>query len=390
MYFGGILGYNSFYSKDIYSNLNEPQIVFTDFKLFNKHISINDKSSPLKQSIGTAKEIILEYYQNVISFEYAALEYTTPKHNMYMYKLEGFNDDWIQVGTVREATFTNLDPGAYRFKVRGSNSDGVWGKKEAAIDIIVLPPYYMTWWFKVAAIIILLGIVIAIIRYVIMRRVRERIMKSDHEAALERERLRIARDLHDEIGSRLTEIRLVSEMTKRSNISEYNIAEKLEEISSASENVVKTFSEIVWSLNPQNDSLENLASFIGQISTEFLSKADIRCRLEYPPEFTPYNISSKVRHNIIMTVKELLNNIIKHADASIVTITISTDEKTLLIMIRDNGKGFDINNVRKYGNGLKNIQKRIEGIGGEFILESIPDNGTMSKVFLPLNLIQIP
>ncbi|OGU65982.1 MAG: hypothetical protein A2X62_08200 [Stygiobacter sp. GWC2_38_9] len=388
MYFGGILGYNAFYPKNIRTNNNAPQIVLTGFKLFNKLVSFKDESSPLKQSIETTEKIILEYAQNVISLEFAALEYTTPKHNLYQYKLEGFNDDWVNAGTVRQATFTNLDPGTYRFRVRGANSDGVWGKNEAAIDIIVLPPFYMTWWFKAAVILIALGIVIAVIRFMIMRRVRERIIKSEHEAAMERERLRIARDLHDEIGSRLTEIRLVSEMAKQKNVSANDVLEKLEEISSASENVVTTFSEIVWSLNPKNDSLENLASFIGQCSTEFLGKADIRCRLDFPPELPGYNIPSEVRHNIILAVKELMNNIVKHADASIASIVLSTDEEALSITVKDNGRGFDMSNVRMFGNGLKNIQRRIESIGGKVTMESVIDNGTTTRIILPLKSFQ--
>ena len=388
MYFGGILGYNAFYPKNIRTNNNPPQIVLTGFKLFNKRVSFKEESSPLKQSIETTEKIILEYAQNVISFEFAALEYTTPKHNLYEYKLEGFNDDWVNAGTVRQATFTNLDPGTYRFRVRGANSDGVWGKNEAAIGIIVLPPFYMTWWFKAAVILIALGIVIAVIRFMIMRRVRERIIKSEHEAAMERERLRIARDLHDEIGSRLTEIRLVSEMAKQKNVSANDVLEKLEEISSASENVVTTFSEIVWSLNPKNDSLENLASFIGQCSTEFLGKADIRCRLDFPPELPGYNIPSEVRHNIILTVKELMNNIVKHADASIASIVLSTDEEALSITVKDNGRGFDMSNVRMFGNGLKNIQRRIESIGGKVTMESVIDNGTTTRIILPLKSFQ--
>ncbi|MFA7419209.1 MAG: two-component regulator propeller domain-containing protein [Melioribacteraceae bacterium] len=390
MYFGGILGYNAFYPKNIRTNNNTPQIVLTGFKLFNKRVSFKDESSPLKQSIETTEKIILEYAQNVISLEYAALEYSMPKHNMYEYKLEGFNKDWVSAGTVREATFTNLNPGTYRFRVRGANSDGIWGKSEAVVDIIVMPPFYMTWWFKATVILIALGIVIAVIRFLIMRRVRERIMKSEHEAAMERERLRIARDLHDEIGSRLTEIRLVSEMAKQKNISSNDIFEKLEEISSASENVVTTFSEIVWSLNPKNDSLENVASFLGQISTEFLSKAGIRCRLDFPPELPGYNIPSEARHNIILAVKELMNNIVKHSGASIATIELSTDEKDLSIIVKDNGCGFGMSNVRTFGNGLKNIQRRIESIGGNVTMESIIDKGTTTKINLPLKSFQIP
>ena len=169
------------------------------------------------------------------------------------------------------------------------------------------------------------------------------------------ERTRIARDLHDEIGSRLAEIKMVSESFKqRSNLTEDEQA-KLEELSSASDEVVSTFGEIVWALNPTNDSLEEFGSYLSQSAINFLQKANIRCRIDIPPVFPKTKISYEVRCNIIMAVKESLNNIVKHADASLVTLQLTVTKTDLLVLIVDDGCGFDINNTCKYGNGLKNI-----------------------------------
>ncbi len=389
LYFGGILGYNAFYPKNIQTNRNRPQIVITDFKLLNKHVSYKDELSPLKQAIESTKEIILEYSQNVITFEYAALEYTTPNHNTYQYILEGFNSDWVQAGIKREATFTNLDPGSYKFRVKGANSDGVWGTDEAFIKLIILPPYYMTWWFKTLVVLLVLLTVGSIIRYVIYRRVRERIIKSEHEAAMERERLRIARDLHDEIGSRLTELRMISEMVADKDLHDSEVKRKLIELSNASENISSTFGEIVWSLNPKNDSLEEMIAFISQQSTDFLSKADIRCRLELPDTLPNYMVTSEIRHNIIFTVKELMNNIVKHSDASIVQLNLTINEVELVFEVKDNGIGFNINNTRKYGNGLQNIKSRIESIGCTISIDSKIDFGTLTKIIIPVIVLKV-
>ncbi|MDP2303942.1 MAG: two-component regulator propeller domain-containing protein [Ignavibacteria bacterium] len=388
LYFGGILGYNAFYPKDIQTNRNRPQIVITDFKLFNKHVSYKDELSPLKQAIESTKEIILQYSQNVITFEYAALEYTTPNHNTYQYILEGFNSDWVQAGIKREATFTNLDPGEYKFRVKGANSDGVWGTDEAFINLIILPPYYMTWWFKTVVVLLVLLIVGSIIRYVIYRRVRERIIKSEHEAAMERERLRIARDLHDEIGSRLTELRMISEMVAEKDLDDSEVKQKLIELSNASENVSSTFGEIVWSLNPKNDLLEELIGFLSQQSTDFLSKADIRCRLDLPDKLPNYMVTSEIRHNIIFTVKELMNNVVKHSGASIVQLNLTINEIELVFEVKDDGVGFNVNNTRKYGNGLQNIKSRIESIGCTIAIDSMIDNGTSIKIIIPTYLLK--
>lgn len=388
LYFGGIQGYNSFYPGNIKINSIGPQIVITAFKLFNKKISFKEAGSPLKESIETTTEILLDYFQNVITFEFAALEYSSPTLNTYKYMLEGFNHEWVYSASTGEATFTNLDPGEYTFRVKGANSDGIWGTTEASIKIIILPPYYMTWWFKTALFLLVSLIVASIVRYVIYRRVRERIMKSEHEAAMERERLRITRDLHDEIGSRLTELRMISEMVGEKDLHESEIKQKLKELSIASENVSSTFGEIVWSLNPKNDSLEELISFISMQSTGFLSKADIRCRLELPETLPNYMVTSEIRHNIISTVKEVLNNIVKHSGASIVEINLVIDETQLFFELKDDGVGFNINDTRKLGNGLQNIRSRIESIGATIFIDSKIDRGTSIKIIIPINLLK--
>jgi signal transduction histidine kinase len=209
---------------------------------------------------------------------------------------------------------------------------------------------------------------------------RQQREQAEHERNLilsrEGERLRIAQDLHDEIGSRLTEIRIVSEMAKDHTGRRGTIKDKLGELSTATEDVISTFSEIVWSLNPKNDSLENLAAYIGQRAIDFLAKANIRCRLDMPPEFPALKIESQVRHHLILAMKETLNNIVKHADASIVLFGIAIDDGRLSIMIQDDGHGFDEATVRKGGNGLMNIRKRIECIGGTTRIESIFNQGT--------------
>lgn len=200
------------------------------------------------------------------------------------------------------------------------------------------------------------------------------------------ERTRIARDLHDEIGSRLTEIKMVSESFKqRSNLTE-DAQAKLEELSSASDEVVSTFGEIVWALNPTNDTLEEFGSYLSQSAINFLQKADIRCRIDIPPVFPQTKISYEVRRNIIMAVKESLNNIVKHADASLVTMQLTVTKNDLFVSIVDDGCGFDITNTRKYGNGLKNIKRRIKSIDGSYSIDTKFNAGTRIKMEVPLQI----
>ena len=146
MFFGGISGFNYFYPGEIAKNDFSANIVFTDFKLFNKPVSVRNKNSILRKIISETDEIHLSYKENFISFEFASLDYYAPEKNKYAFMLEGFNEDWIQLGSKREVTFTNLSSGEYRLQVKGSNSDGIWNEKAASLKIIIFPPWWKTWW----------------------------------------------------------------------------------------------------------------------------------------------------------------------------------------------------------------------------------------------------
>ncbi len=148
MFFGGINGLNTFFPFHIKNNLHIPAIVFTDFKLFNKPVPIG-ASSPLKQSISWTREIYLTYKQNTFSFQFSALDFTVPENNIYAYKMENLEEDWNHTDATRRfATYTNMPPGKYTFRVKGSNNDGVLNEEGAAIKIFISPPFWQTWWFR--------------------------------------------------------------------------------------------------------------------------------------------------------------------------------------------------------------------------------------------------
>ncbi|MCX8106185.1 MAG: hypothetical protein N3D80_09990, partial [Ignavibacterium album] len=158
LFFGGAKGLNIYNNIPINKNLNSPQIVFTDFKVFNKSV-LPSADAPLKESISYAKEIILSHDQNVISFSFASLDFTSPSKNQYAYLLEGFDNDWVYIGNNREVTYTNLSPGNYLFKVKATNSDGVWSENAAQIMLTIKPPIWQTWWaFILYTIIAFLGL----------------------------------------------------------------------------------------------------------------------------------------------------------------------------------------------------------------------------------------
>jgi signal transduction histidine kinase/CheY-like chemotaxis protein/ligand-binding sensor domain-containing protein len=164
MFFGGVNGFNSFYPDSIKDNDFVPPVRLTDFQVFNKPVEIGANTS-LKESISEAREITLDYDQSVFTIEFAALNFNQPERNSYAYKLEGFDKDWINSGNKHSATYTNLNPGTYIFKVKGSNNDGIWNDRGTAIKIIITPPFWLTWWFKALVLLGVLGGILAIYRY---------------------------------------------------------------------------------------------------------------------------------------------------------------------------------------------------------------------------------
>ncbi|MFC2138396.1 two-component regulator propeller domain-containing protein [Bacteroidota bacterium] len=171
--FGGLNGYNIFNPKEIKDNEFIPNVILTNFKLFNKDVVIGGKKSPLKKHISQSEEIELRYKQNVITFEYVGLNYIQPEKNQYAYIMEGFDEEWNYVGTERKASYTNLDPGEYIFRVKASNNDGIWNKEGASIGVVVIPPYYRTFWFFLIIFIIISSIIITIVK------VRSKIIKEE-------------------------------------------------------------------------------------------------------------------------------------------------------------------------------------------------------------------
>lgn len=163
MYFGGPNGYNSFYPDSLKENKKIPVVLITDFQILNKPVEIAGDESPLQKHITETKELILSYKHSVFSFEFAALNYISTKKNQYAYKLEGFDKDWNYVGTKRTATYTNIDPGEYVFRVKGSNDDGYWNEVGTSIKITIIPPYYKTWWFRTSLVVFLIAILILFI-----------------------------------------------------------------------------------------------------------------------------------------------------------------------------------------------------------------------------------
>lgn len=376
IYMGGRNGLVSFYPAPL--NTRQPNVVLTDFKIHNITVIPSD-TSVLKQNINVAEEIELSYKNNSISFEFAALDFRDPAKNKYSYKMEGFDEDWSIPSADRTAGYTNLNAGEYVFAVKGSNDDGIWNENGAKVNIKINPPWWKTWWFTACWILFAGSLFGGTIRFVSVQKLKKKINIIKHQQAIEKERMRISKDMHDEVGSSLTRITLLSEIAKN-KIGDYD---EINKITKASREVVNNMDEIVWAINPKNDSLDNLAAYILQYAQEYFESTGIDCKFDFPENIPDVPLQSDVRHNIFLTVKESLNNIVKHSAASDVSIELKINLPRAEFMIKDNGKGIDFDHIDKFSNGLSNMRKRIEDINGEISIES--EKGTCIRISIKVN-----
>ncbi len=365
LFFGGTNGVDAFFPSTLKENKHVPPIVITDFQIFNKPVLIASDGSPLKKSITETKEITLSYSQNVFSFEFAALDFTAPGKNQYAYMMEGFDKNWVQSGSRRYVTYTNLDPGEYVFKVKGSNNDGIWNEKGASIKIIILPPFWKAWWFIILAIIVVGGF----IAFIIIYRVKNLL-------AIERFRTKLAADLHDNIGSSLTEISILSEVisTKLSSVGD-DVKKSLRMISDNSRNLIDSMSDIVWLVNPKRDSLYDLILRLRDTYTELSSYASISFRSENLKSLEKISLSMEHRQHLYLIFKEGINNSITHSGCTEISLDAFVKGRRLEMVLKDNGKGF-CPGQKSSGNGLENIQRRAKTMGGTINILSKEGEGT--------------
>jgi ligand-binding sensor domain-containing protein/signal transduction histidine kinase len=324
-----------------------------------------------------------------LEFHYCALSFPTSERLRFKYKLEGVDPDWIDAGNLRAAYYNNVSPGSYRFDVVARNPDGVWSGAKASLGIVLVPHFWQTLWFRALAALFIIGSAAGAARYAAVRRMKRHVELLEQRHAIERERGRIARDIHDDLGSSLTRIMMLGERTEEGLTRNEDVAVHIRKIVSSARNTVQSLDEIVWAVNPENDTLDGLVSYITHYADEFFENTSIGCRLEMPVELPRTTLPAEARHDLFLVVKEAFNNCLKHSGATAVRVRVSTSENAMQITIDDNGRGFELNGfsgngnghangngAERKGNGLENMRKRIESLGGKFSMTSVPCGGT--------------
>ena len=313
-----------------------------------------------------------------LEFRYTGLSLIASDRVQFRYRLEGAGTNWIDAGTRRSIQYNLLPAGDYRFHVIACNSDGIWNETGASLRLRVLPHFYETWWFRSLVALIVLGTTAYAIRDISLRRLRWKMQRLERQHTVERERTRIARDIHDDLGASLNLIAVLGDLAKKEKTDE-----RIEKMSATARQAVTSLDEIVWAVNPRNDTLAHLVDYAGQFATGYLRAAGIRCLLDVPEELPVCEVSSDVRHNLFLVIKEALQNIVKHSRATEVWLRVETSAKTLRIVVEDNGRGFGQAADDPTADGLRNMRERAAEIGGECRIQSQLGKGTSVIVEIP-------
>lgn len=354
-----------------------------------------------------AETVTLSAGSRNVAFRFTTPYFTSPEQVLFRTCLEGYDAEWSSPIAERVKVYARLPPGEYRFRVMASTLSDGWREAEQGVRFVVKPLFWQTVWFSVTAGLFALGMTGLSTAVLVRNRARrkqreERALALERERALEREkaveheRARIAKDIHDDMGASMTRILLQSKAA-RSDMKDASprLPERLQAIEATAVEMIGVMDEIVWAVNPQNDTFDGLVTYLGRYAEEFLKLAGIRCRLDLPLESVVCQIPANVRHGMFLAFKEALNNAARHSAARVVRISVRAEPNRLELLIEDDGKGFVSDPLQKAahekagvvrrsggGNGLNNMRQRLAEIGGECVIESEPGKGARVRFLL--------
>lgn len=291
----------------------------------------------------------------------------------------------IGAGRNGDVSYRDLPGGQYQFRVREVDSLGVPTGEEAVLPIVIAPPFYANLWFRAAMFVSLLAIALGMERWIARGRMQRKLEKLKRTQAVQQERARIARDIHDDLGTVLSRISMVSEAASLEAEPGSRQEQRLNEICETSRQLTRTMEEIVWAQDPKHDSLDNMVSYFCSFASDLLGVAGIACRLDIPIELPNVPLEAEQRHELFLVFKETLNNIIKHSGATEVRISLRIVDGTIQLAVEDNGRGFrQADATPGKGNGLSNMQNRLQRLGGRVGIHSEPAAGTRIEIFQPI------
>jgi len=330
-----------------------PAVAISSFRV-HEHDRYTDFSKPIE----------LTPADNAFRVDFIALNYRKEQDNAYAYYLEGFEKQWNYSGTQHVAYYTNLSPGDYTLHLKAGDALGNWNPETLKLNITVLPAYYETAWFRILAVVVVLGLLYGLYRYRINQLLR-----------LQRVRNRISADLHDELGSSLSGIGIMGTLARNGLPAEHPSLPFVDRMVEEVQVISGSLDDIVWNISPKNDALSSLIARMTRYASELFEAKQISYDLFMPESHETIRLSMDQRRNFYLAFKEAVNNLIKYSQCTHATVSISVDRHTLIMVVRDNGIGFNPHQ-RSDRNGLENLRSRAKSLGGTIDIESKPGTGT--------------
>ncbi len=311
--------------------------------------------------------LVVDYDQNHFTFHFSAIDWLAPDKIKYSYRMVGLDDNWSRPANEPMADYRNLSHGSYQFQVRAIGQSQVW-TEPFTYNFTISPAWWQTWWFKIFVILVMLAMLFFIGRFIYFYQLRKQRTAMEKQLAVELERQRISAEMHDDIGAGLSGIRLLTEITKH-KVKDEQAAAEVEKIYQSVGDISSKMKEVIWSLNTENDDLQNLISYLQKQARQMMENYPGSFTITMPEQIPDIKIGGEIRRHIYLAVKEALHNIIKHSGADKVKLIIDCEDK-LVIKVSDNGKGMNTGESRNSGNGLKNMKKRMQEIDGKFSVEN--------------------
>jgi signal transduction histidine kinase/ligand-binding sensor domain-containing protein len=360
-------------------NTNPPLVVIESAWVDNELQTANSLRAP------PPRAVTVPAGKEALDIFFTSLNLSAPEKTSFRYRLEHHETGWTHTTSAnRKAHYTRLSPGHYTFQVDACNEDGVWSASSATLAVTVLPPFWLTWWFLTLATGGILGLIVGSVHYVSTQRLQRQLESLRQKEALEKERARIARDIHDQVGANLTQVSLLGELVESDKERPEEVVNHARQISQTALETTRALDEIVWTVNPANDTLDGLVNYICKYTQEYLALAGLRYRLEVPERLPNTPITPELRHNVFLVAKEAVNNVVKHARATSTWLRLQPEPTRFVLEIEDNGRGLAEADEKKGRNGLRNMRKRMEDIGGQFEIGPGSEGGTRVRLVAPL------
>jgi ligand-binding sensor domain-containing protein/signal transduction histidine kinase len=350
--------------------------------LATNSIQVGAGTSPVPPAPRPSRLLLPPGSGHFIEIQYGAIDLSAPEKVRFRYRLEGYDRDWIEAGKRRMAYYTNLRPGPYRFHVKAADKHGRWHDHGAVFEFAVAPYLHQTWFFMGVCALVVIGLSGSLHRYLLNH--HRRLHQLQQEYALEQERARIAQDLHDDLGSSLTEISILSEVARSQVATHPRSDDHIVRIARIARQAVDRFSELIWATNPRNDDLDNLLVYLREHAARFLETSLTQVRLDFPDDAAPRHVSASFRRQLLLVMKEALNNAVKHASAQSVSVSVILVDERLRLTVTDDGVGMESAQLQGSCRGLANMRQRIGDLHGTLSIQSAPGMGTQLDISVPL------